>query len=48
LAGVVPPDVLVEVSLNMLAGYGVVDVPDAVLHEREEPLDRVRMDISLT
>lgn len=41
---VVAPGVFVEVALKPLLGHGVVDASDPVLDEREEPLDRVRVD----
>lgn len=44
-AVVVPPDVLVHVSLQVLGGDGVMRTRDAALHERPEPFDGVRVDV---
>src|SRR5581483_3649285 len=45
VAMVVPPRVLVQVALQPLRRHRVVDATDPVLHQREQPLDRLRVNV---
>src|SRR5579884_2548856 len=45
VAAVVTPRVLVQVALQPLDRHGVIDTPDTVLEQGEEPLDCLRVDV---